>query len=331
MTDAHGRPLDLNLLVVFDALFAEGSVTAAGTRLGLTQSGTSRALARLRAALDDPLFVTTRAGLVPTPRALALRQPVGEALARLAEALGPPTFDPATSSVPLRLGCPDHLAWLIGAPLRERLRSVAPDTGVLLTSFSSRWVEDLYEGSVDLAFGVLEGTEAHLRRRMLFEDDWAVVMRASHPDVDRDWTIEAFAAGEHGVMTVPGTGPSHVDRALAARGLAREVTVRASSPVVIAAIAAETDVKVTTSAWFARHLAVRLGGALVVRPVPLEVPALPLPLVWHERVHHDPRHRFVRELIVEVVQAARLLSGGRGCVGLSPDELGDEGAGGSSA
>ena len=301
MLDAHGKRLDLNLLQVLDALFEAGSVTAAAQRLGLTQSGASRALARLREALDDPLFVRTRDGLVATPRGQALRTPVRQALTMLERALAPVTFDPALSTEPLRLGCPDHLAWLLGGPLRRALNAGAPGVPLVLRSFSAQWVDDLHEGRVDLAFGVLDGSEAHLRRRTVFDDGWAVVLSPDHPDLEQEWTVETFASGDHGVMTVPGTGPSHVDRGLAALGRSRRITVRASSPVVVAAIARETHVKVTTSSWFASHIARRLG--LAVRPVPLEVPPLPLPLVWHERFQHDPRHRFLRELLVDVVTA----------------------------
>ncbi|MEN0065719.1 MAG: LysR family transcriptional regulator [Myxococcota bacterium] len=303
MTDAHGQRLDLNLLVVFDALYTEGSVTEAGARLGLTQSGTSRALARLREALDDPLFVTGRRGLQPTPRAEALREPVRDALSRLREAIPRPRFDPQASATPFRLGCPDHLAWLLAGPLSAMLAQRAPAMPLVMTSFSAHWLEDLHDGRVDLAFGVLAGTEAHLRCRTLFEDDWAVVMRPDHPDLADPWTLETFARGTHGVMTVAGTGLSHVDRGLALHGQTRRITVRASSPVVIAAVAAESDVKVTTSRWFAHHLAHRMG--LAVRDVPLDVPPLPLPLAWHERFHHDPRHQFLRALLAEVVTDAQ--------------------------
>lgn len=307
MTDEHASSLhglDLNLLRVLDALFTEGSVTRAGDRLGLTQSGASRALSRLRQALDDPLFVTGRAGLTPTPRAEALREPVQQALEELARALDPSDFDPATSTRPLCLGCPDHLAWLLGRPLTDALAAHAPGVPVVFTSFSSDWLDELHDGRVDLAFGVLEGTEAHLHCRTLFEDGWAVVMRSGHPDADRPWTLDSFAGGEHGVMTVAGTGPSHVDRALAALGKRRRIVLRATSPVVVAALATETDIKVTTSAWFAAHLERRLGA--VVRPVPIEdVPPLALPLTWHARFHHDARHRFLREVVADAVQAMR--------------------------
>lgn len=307
MTSGHAtglRGLDLNLLRLLDALFVEGSVTAAGASLGLSQSGASRALARLRQAIDDPLFVAGRSGLTPTPRAEALREPVRQALQQLALALGPATFDPARSTRPLRLGCPDHLAWLLGGPLTQALGARAPDVEVVFTSFSRGWLDELHDGDVDLAFGVLQGDEAHLRCRTLFEDGWAVVMRPEHPDAVQPWTVETFASGEHGVMTVAGTGASHVDRALDAIGKRRRIVVRATSPVVVAAIATETDVKVTTSAWFANHLGKQLGAA--VRPVPLDgVPSLPLPLTWHARFQHDARHRFLRELVADVVEAAR--------------------------
>ena len=299
MTDAHGNPLDLNLLRVLEALYQARSVTGAAEHLGITQSGASRALARLRHALGDPLFVSERGGLRPTPRAEELRATVLSTLSTLRSAFAPRAFDPAQEERPVRIGVPDHLAWLVGPTLLRALRDQAPQMPITLRGFSADWRRELDTGALDLAFGVLEGTEAHLRCRTVFEDSWSVIVREEHPCLDGPWTPETFAEGEHGLMTVTGSGPGHVDEGLAALGLRRTIALRASSPVVVALLATDTDLRVTTSTWLATMLAQRLP--VVVRPLPLQAPPLPLPLVWHETQHADPRHRWVRELVAKAV------------------------------
>jgi len=301
MLDDHDalRSADLNLLVVLEALFAERHVTRASVRLGMTQSGCSRALARLRETFDDALFVPGPRGLEPTPRADGLREALGRVLLEVRVMLRAPVFDPAKAAQPMRLGIPDHLAYLIAPRLLKLLRERAPNMSLVARGFSRDWRRELRDGEVDLAFGVLSGEEGELRRRTCLEDPWVVLVRAGHPALKRRWTVERFAALDHGMMTVTGSGPGHVDRALARQGLSRRVVYRASSPVVAAMAAASTDLAVTTTERLARELARSMP--LRIKPLPLDVPALELPLVWHERDQHDPRHRWMRELVVEAV------------------------------
>ncbi|MEM1413619.1 MAG: LysR family transcriptional regulator [Myxococcota bacterium] len=293
--------VDLNLLVALDALLRERHVTRAAERLGITQSGASRALSRLRALLGDPLLVRGPRGLEPTPRAEALRAPLARVLGDIGGLLEARGFVPGESREPLRLAIPDHLALALGPQLLAALRAEAPGVDLVLRAFSRRWRDELQEGSLDLAFGVLGGGEGALRRRHVLDDPWVVVMREGHPVLRKRWTAELFASLDHGLMAVSGTGPGQVDEALAAQGLSRRVICRASSPVVVAMLAAETDLVVTTTAILAEQ--VRRWRSLRLRPLPVDARPLRLPLVWHERVHHDPRHRWARELVARVARS----------------------------
>lgn len=299
MPEAHLRNIDLNLLVALEALLRERHVTRAAASLAMSQSGMSRALKRLRELFDDPLLVEGRQGLDATPRAEALAASVGRALAEVRQMMRASPFDPAEASGAIRLGVPDHLAWLLTPPLMAAVASRAPRVELVLRSFSRDWRQDLADGAVDLAFGVLSGDETGLRRKALHDDPWVVLLRGGHPACRRRWDLDAFTRYGHGLMTVTGDGPGQVDRALAARGLERRIAFRASSPLVVAMATAESDLLVTTT----RSLALRLSPLLnlVIKPVPLEVKALALPLVWHERLHHDARHRWLRDLVSGVV------------------------------
>jgi len=295
--------LDLALLSLLDDLRQTGSVSTTASRMGLTQSGASRALGRLRVALDDPLFVLEGNRLEPTARCDALAEDLAECLDRARAIVRAPSFDPASAEGFLDVGMPDHLAHLFGPALLERLAGEAPGVDLVIRHFSRDWRTDLRERVVSLAFGVLRGDELNLRSRWVADDPWVVVVRRGHPVLRRRWTAARFAEGTHGVMTVSGRGDSHVDRALRARGLARRVTYRATSPLVVAMAAAHSDLRVTTTRRLAEALARDLP--LVVKPLPLEAEPLALHLVWHERSHHDPRHRWARALVADVVGSGR--------------------------
>lgn len=299
MTVKHSLlQLDLNLLVALDAVLAEQHVTRAAHRMGISQSGMSRTLARLRGLFDDPLLVNGEGGLVLTPRAERLREPVASCLKQIDALVQPESFDPASEAGPLRVMMPDHLALLMGPPLLSRLAAEAPGVDLIARGFGQSWRRDLLEGRVDLAFGVLGEGDGSLRARHVLDDDWVVLLREDHPASAGRWTKKRFAGLDHGLMTVDGSGPGHVDRALARHGLERRVRYRTSSPVVIAMMASQTDLAVTTTRLLARWLTERFE--LTAKPLPFEAEPLRLPLVWPERLQHDPRHRYFRELFAGV-------------------------------
>ena len=296
------RDVDLNLLVVLASLRRHASVTRAARELGMTQSGASRSLARLRETLDDPLFVADEGRLRPTPRCEALANDLARCLDGARAVIQAPVFDARAAQGTIHVGMPDHLAYLFARDLLARLRRDAPGLNLVVRAFSRDWLAELRDGSVELAFGVVRGDEAGVRARWpRTEDEWVVLLRRGHPVLRGPWTVARFAAGEHALMTVDGAGASHVDEALAERGLERRVSYRATSPLVVALAAAETDLRVTTTARLAHTLA--QNHPLVVRSLPKGLAPAPLrlPLVWHERMHHDARHRWVRETFADVV------------------------------
>ncbi len=291
--------VDLNLLVVLDTLRRTRSVSRAARELGLTQSGASRALARLRAQIGDPLFVVTQGGLVPTPACEALADDLARLLEAANRVYAREAFVPAEARGQLRLGLPDHMAYLYGAAILAALHAEAPGVDLELRSFSPDWRADLEQGRSDLAFTVLRGARGALRQRKVVEDPWVVLLRRGHPALDAPWSTKRYAEGEHAIMGVPGSGPSAIDRALRQRGLSRRVVFRASSPLVVALSAAQSDLRVTTTRALAHTLARSLP--LELRRLPLEVAPLSLPLVWHERQHAVARQRFFRELVAKTV------------------------------
>ncbi len=305
------RDVDLNLLVTLEALLHERHVTRAAERLGLSQPAVSRALGRLRGLFNDALLVQEGKGYQLTPRAERLLEPVGSTLEQVSRMLQTDDFDPKAARGSVRLEFPDHFTLVFGPMLLGRVRAEAPHLDLVFDSWSAGWRRRLTDGHVALTFGVPGGEESNLHCRRLVDDPWVCLLRRRHPALRRRWTRQQFSILEHGIMTVTGAGPGHVDHALAQHGLRRRIVVRAASPVVIAMMVVESDLVVTTSALLAQHLAQR--HPLVIKPVPLAVPPLELPMIWHQRTHHDPLNRWIRGLIRDVVerhQVAVLKPGG---------------------
>ncbi|MDP2310872.1 MAG: LysR family transcriptional regulator [Pseudomonadota bacterium] len=295
--------LDLNLLLVLEALLEERSVTRAAARMGLTQSALSHALGRLREHIGDPLFVRGPTGMVPTPRAEALAGPVHEALTTIRGALDSRPFDPSTARGVVRLGTTDYAAFVLVPGLTARLRAEAPGLDLHVSSIPSEGITELVSGAVDVVITRPLGGDVRggLYQQVVFEDDFLCVLRAGHPAADR-FDLDAFLAWPHVLVAPRGQTGGVVDTVLATRGLARRVAVLLPHFLVAPHIVAGSDAIVTLAARVARRLAEPLG--LILRPPPLALPGFTMAMVWHERTHRDPAARWVRERVMEVGSAS---------------------------
>lgn len=296
--------LDLNLLLVLHVILEERSVSRAAVRLGRTQSATSRALARLREALGDPLLVRTGRGMRPTPRAEALAPALAAALAGLAEvrALGG-RFDPARSTRRFVVAGPDALAPVLHA-VWAVLRAEAPRCGLALVPPPSSPAAGVLGGGADLVLGPDVRPGAELRRQRLGTVRWLTVLRADHPLLEGPWTLERWCAWPHAQVQLGTAGASLVDRVLGARGARREVLAAVPGMLPALHLVARTDLVATVPEALARPLAVGLG--LVLREPPLVLPETVTVAWWAPRLHADPGHRWLRRV---VVQAAREVLG----------------------
>ncbi len=291
--------LDLNLLLVLDALLAERSVSRAALRVGLSQPATSNALARLRQALGDPLLVRAQGEMTPTARALALKAPLAAALAQLRDALAPPLpFDPATAQRTFVLAASDHAQLLILPALAQALASWPGVTlrGVALPRDFP--LAELESGDVDLvlgAFDVAQGDRAPrgLKRQLLVEERYVGVARKDHP------ILRGPASAQH-ALTLP---QLHVaPRGTEGRGpkLPRNVVLFAPHYLAAPWVLASTDLV----AALPERVAARFAQAFPLRTVPLgfTTPPLRLHQLWHPRRQDDAAHRWLR---AEVHSAAR--------------------------
>jgi len=298
MNNAHVVQFDLNLLLALNALLEEGNVTRAGERIGVTQSAMSHALARLRAALGDPLFVRVPGGMKPTPRAAAMAEPLSRALADLGRALAAPAvFVPANSRRRFVVVTDDYLERLLLPRIMSRIWEHAPGIDVQVVPVDTRLANDLISGRSDVIISV-QGVVGKLPgafTQHLFEERFVCLVRSGHPLARQKLTLERYVAFPHVLVAPAGKPGSIVDTALARVQLRRRVALTVPHFLAAPHIVAESDMVLTVGERLARGL----GGAFSVLVPPLKLPTFHVALYWHERNQIDPAHQWFRAQISE--------------------------------
>lgn len=294
------RRIDLNLLLVFDALFRHRAVAAAADELALSASACSHALARLRGTLGDALFVRRGNGMQPTGRAEQLAPAVREALRALAASMEDFTaFEPATSDRVFTFAATDFTAFALLPPLVAGLQRVAPRLRVQVVYSSAREsIEDLASGQVQFALGFGDdqaGPPAGLEAIDCFVDDYVVVARQGHPRIRKTLSLARYLAERHVVVTPWRHEESVIDAALLAAGLTRDVAVQLPSVMAAPFIVADSDYLLTLPRRAARQLAAAIP--LLIRPVPFEAPRYRLRACFDPRHARSPAHRWMQARI----------------------------------
>ncbi|WP_176059574.1 LysR family transcriptional regulator [Paraburkholderia sp. BCC1876] len=293
------RRLDLNLLVTLDVLLSEHNVTRAAERLNFSQPSVSVHLAKLRDLFGDPLLLPGPRGMRPTARAEALREPLREALEALERAVAPASpFDPAEATHSWRIAATDYAESTIILPTLATLRAAAPGTRLaVVEAVPPRLMRQAEQGEIDLGFHTSEGAPDGLRRRVLFAERYVLVGRAGHPRLKRRPTLAQFCKLEQVIVSPDGGGFFGVtDESLAKIGLTRRVVLSVPHFLFMVSALASTDlVGMVPARLVHENCALRM-----VEP-PVEVPGYEMAMLWHERVHRDPAHRWLRDTIAASV------------------------------
>jgi DNA-binding transcriptional LysR family regulator len=292
------RSIDLNLLVVLDALIAERSVQQAGRRLGLSQSATSHALDRLRKLLGDQLLVRTASGMEPTPRALRLVEPLRAALHEIELALTPDTFDPAAAEGGFTIAVETY-GTIVVLPQLTEIRREAPRIEITVCSGSADEIlAGVDRGAFDLAIGTFRQLPDRFMTCHLLSDAHVCVMRAGHPQAQSSLSLESYLAADHLLLSMSNARSDEVDEALQARDLTRRIVMRV--PHALAAIIALTrsDMLASVTRGAARMFAET--APLVCTELPFAVPPAEFRLVWNKRLHHSPGHAWLRRKLVAI-------------------------------
>jgi DNA-binding transcriptional LysR family regulator len=299
------RALDLNLLVALDALLRQGNVTAAARDLGVTQPALSRTLQRLRDTLGDPLLVRVGRGVVPTDRARALAEPLADALRAVQRVFSPPDeFDPGTARGELTIGLGDEAQFAFADAIVGAIWAHAPHVDIRVRALTAASLDEGRRGVLDFAIGpdlsplpAIAGSVDYrdFVVKHLYTRRFVVVSSARNPR--RSLTLAQYLAAHHVIVGFDGGGRGFVDDLLAAEGHTRRVAATVTSFSSAVNLVANTDLLATVPLEL-----VRVSNAAVVAvEAPFPLPTLPMLCVWHPRRTADPRHRFLREVVMRAV------------------------------
>jgi DNA-binding transcriptional LysR family regulator len=298
--------LDLNLLRVFDAVMTELNLTRAADRLATTQPAVSNALKRLRAVVDDDLFIRTAHGVKPTARAEDLRPAIRLALATLESALGTEQKNLSRIQKTLRLCMADSTASLVLPPLIRLVKDVAPNLTLQTLPLLSRDPRPaLLKGEIDLAIGSFPGivallttdqeVESGICHAALYSSEYVCIMRKDHPLADSELTLDAYCAADHVLVNFSGRLQGQADKVLQEIGRNRRVMLTVNQFSTAGQIVGASDLlSVMPSHLIALN---RMESLLVVKKLPFTLPGLKIDLLWHERDARDPALKWVRSTL----------------------------------
>lgn len=286
---------DLNLLITLDVLLTEGSVARAARRLRLSASAMSRALARLRSAVGDPLLVRAGRGLVPTPRAIELRDQVGPLVKEAESVLRPAKqLDLRNLSRTFTLRTSEGFVENFGPSLIARISEQAPGVKMCFMLKPDKDSGPLRDGTVDLETGVVSSAIGpEVRAQALFRDHFVGVVRLGHALCNGRITPSRYAAFGHIAVSRPGLEMSMIDKAMAALGKERRIVTMVGGFATALSLARSSELIATVPE---RHTGILRGGMRSFS-LPFATPDFNISMLWHPRMDADPAHRWLRDCL----------------------------------
>lgn len=293
----HISRTDLNLFVVFEAIYSQGGVTRAAEMLNLTQPTISHALARLRERVGDPLFVRHGQKLQPTPVAHKMIAPVREALHLFERTLGElDGFDPESAALHFSVGMRSLMEHTFFMPLVLLIREHAPNVTVSSNQYDRRTLEaDLSSGSINAAIDVFLTLPATVRRQHLVSAPSVVVARRGHPVVNDALDLETYTQLDHVIVTSRAQGSGPEDVALSREGLSRKIRVRCQQINTAMRLVATSDLVMTMAENIARRANIWFDNQII--PAPFASPKVDTYLYWHENFDNDPSNQWFRQMV----------------------------------
>jgi DNA-binding transcriptional LysR family regulator len=294
--------IDLNLFVVFDAIYTEGNLTRAGEIIGITQPAVSNSLSRLRNLFNDPMFVRTADGMVPTPVSQNIVGPVRQALGLIRSSVQESeAFDPTASEKRFRISMTDLSQSILLPYIFGRLKRDAPNVAVDCYQIRRRDMNiELASGNLDLAIDIPLTPDTQIKHAPLFSHPQVCVVRKNHSIVQDSDTLDmaTYLELQHIHISSRRGGLGHTDLALGKMGKRRHIALRTQHYLPVPELVARTDLSLTVPRVFADFLEARLP----VRHynLPFEVPPLETHLYWHESTDRDQANKWMRELLLDM-------------------------------
>ncbi len=292
------RQSDLGLLLALDALLAERNVTRAAERMNISQPAMSAQLARLRDLFDDPLLVSSGRHMMPTARALEIREPLHEALEKLSQlVIEQKPFDPSKSKRLFRIIAPDYLHSVVTLPLVRAAQTVAPGIQLALLPFDLTTAWSMMESlEADLLIAWKEVTPPEARAKRIFDERLCCVQRKDHPRGRKKLTIDAFSKLKYFVISPEGGAlRGNIDDELEKHGRSRHVVASVPSFLAAPSLIAQTDL-VTLMPY---RLAKLMQDDVDIFEIPLPSTTYEVLASWHSRLHNDAGHQWLRELVAQ--------------------------------
>ena len=295
------RNIDLNLLVVLDALLTEKHVTRTGARLHLSQPAISHSLSKLRVLLDDPILIRQGSEVVLSALAQNLQAPLKEILSQIEILLGKSIdFVPANSHRTFRLAMSDYGAAIVLPKLLRQLRAQAPNTTLVVTQDSRHGMfEQIAQGKIDLALGVFPHLTADISSEVLFEETFSCLLDRSTLPASGQLDLDNYLLRPHISVSVDGCTHGEIDRLLRAEGLQRRIAVSVPHWRTAPSMISNTDLILTVATRTLDNAP--LDDDLVSLSPPLPIPPFPFVQIWHNRFGEDPAHIWLREQVRQVL------------------------------
>lgn len=295
------KNLDLNLLLVFNAIYKTKSVTVAADEVGLTQSSASNALNRLREYFQDPLFVRVHGQMEATPFSQKLSGPVQLAIGQLSQAIEDTReFNPATSKRSFSI-CTSEVGQRVFLPkLLKHLSQSAPLVSLSIVDIDSNKIHDsLVQGGIDLAVGFFEELGQNFHMQHLFAEEYVVMVRQNHPIVNKELTLTSYVRGSH-IVYLPSSAnhsslENRLDREFAKHGMTRNIGLRVAHSMGLSSIVANTDLMATLPSRLAETF--RHSENIQIHKVPFPLGKIEICQHWHARFHHDEANQWLRAQI----------------------------------
>lgn len=291
--------IDIRLLLVFEALLRERSVSRAAHEIGMSQPAVSRALNILRQMLKDELFVRSPGGMLPTAQARDLAPSIREVLARLQAIFEPANFAPASSTRTFRLAVSDHCSALVLPALAERVRHEAPSIKLRIRPRRHATVAgELDMGEIDIALGIAIDLPSRISQLTLFTEPYVCVMRPGHPLARQRLSYEDYLGAQHLAVTHMGEPIQALDVQLRTKGTKRWVAMTINQALLAPEILQQSDLILTTHLHMVRRLPA--FAALHLAPLPMVIEPLPVRIWWHRDQTKHPAHAWLRRMISEI-------------------------------
>lgn len=272
---------DLNLILIFDAIMREQSITIAAEQLAMTQPSVSKAVSRMRYIWKDPLFVKKGRGIQPTPYAINLWETIANPIKQIEQAVTPQTFDPMKTRTQLRVALTDGVSYLFWPHLRRVIEQRAKAIDLYAVPFRGDGEQLLLDAHVDLVLDYYPTSHPHIHSKLIFENHFTCVMPPSHPRAKDDMSLETFCTEEHLLVSLSGDPKGIVDSRLKEMNLSRRVAITVNS------FSSAIHLLKQSNLMSVMPRSVVCGdihaGTLIEKPLPLVVPPAPISIAWHKR------------------------------------------------